>query len=294
MTTKRRAVYAWTPDGAVRRISPPGGYFWHASVHPSGGTAVFWGADDGPPRIWLADIERGTCEPLTPGDVGASMAAFTPDGSRIVYCAHLEGSGTAQPMAEMVVDGGAAPRPSTVVNLRSMAPDGSDVREISSGPFQDHRPAVSPDGATVVFVSTRGDGPLGLWLVPADGSADPTVLLAGAFVYRPVFDWTGDAVYYIHIGSDRHQIHRIRTAGGDPEPVANDDAGDTHGPFPDPGGDRLVVHSTREGHYRLYELPLDGTPMRRLGPPGWDDRRPYAHGTRAEDGTITFDAAPED
>ena len=40
--------------------------------------------------------------------------------------------------------------------------------------------------------------------------------------------------------------------------------------------------------WRLYELPLDGTPPRRLAPP---NHPRGAHGTRARNGVMTFDVA---
>lgn len=49
------------------------------------------------------------------------------------------------------------------------------------------------------------------------------------------------------------------------------------------------MHSNRDGLWRLWELPLDGSPTVRLDPPGFGDR-PRGHATRSEDGVIVFDA----
>ncbi|HEY1740416.1 MAG TPA: hypothetical protein VGI86_17010, partial [Acidimicrobiia bacterium] len=71
-------------------------------------------------------------------------------------------------------------------------------------------------------------------------------------------------------------------------PLENDDRGNTHGPAMDPRGDRLIVHSDRDGRWGLYELPLDGSPMRPLWPPG-HEHDVCAHGTRGRNGVLTFD-----
>ena len=48
--------------------------------------------------------------------------------------------------------------------------DGTDVRPLTSGSSQDERPALSPDGQTVAFVSDRG-GQRGIWLIAAAGGS---------------------------------------------------------------------------------------------------------------------------
>ena len=70
-------------------------------------------------------------------------------------------------------------------------------------------------------------------------------------------------------------------------PLANDDLGRTHGPFADPHGDVVIVHSTRgNDDHSLYEFPLDGGPMRKIEIDGVDHPM---HGTRSRNGVLTFD-----
>ncbi|MEJ7583968.1 MAG: hypothetical protein WKF43_07735 [Acidimicrobiales bacterium] len=50
------------------------------------------------------------------------------------------------------------------------------------------------------------------------------------------------------------------------------------------------MHSDRDGAWGLHELPLDGSPMRPLRPPG-REHAICAHGTRARNGVLTFDVS---
>ena len=75
--------------------------------------------------------------------------------------------------------------------------------------------------------------------------------------------------------------------GGDFEPLANDDKGLSRGPFTDPSGEVLLMHSNRTGIWKCWELPLDGkSPPRTIQPPGFVKA---THPTRAKNGVMTFD-----
>ena len=52
----------------------------------------------------------------------------------------------------------------------SAALDGSDVRPLSTGAALDERPAFSPDGQQIAFISDRG-GARAIWIVSRDGGA---------------------------------------------------------------------------------------------------------------------------
>ena len=173
------------------------------------------------------------------------------------------------------------------------AADGAWERRLTDGRYLDQRPALSPNGAMVVFVSNRGGTP-GLWLVAADGRSKPAALLTKTRAYRPWWSVDGKHIFFFVLGKEPHRIHVVPISGGRPVRLINDDRGDTHGPYADPGGRHLIVHSTRDSDdsgspvWRLYELPLDGTPPRRLAPP---NHPRGAHGTRARNGVMTFDVA---
>jgi hypothetical protein len=81
----------------------------------------------------------------------------------------------------------------------------------------------------------------------------------------------------------------MSAADGSWTPLANDDEGTSHGPFVDATGTTLLMHSTRgDGQWGLWEVPLSGATPQQLRPDGFD--KTMTHGTRAANGTITFDS----
>ena len=131
--------------------------------------------------------------------------------------------------------------------------------------------------------------PAGIWVVPADGSAEPQpVVQDGFFGYRPWFLLDGRRLACFTLVEPR-TVHLVDLDTEQVTPMAADDLGNTHGPFADPSGDRLLVHSNRGGPWRLWELPLDGSPMAELQPPGFDGQD-CGHPSRATNGVLTFDA----
>lgn len=281
----RSDIWAWWPDGETIQISHGDGAYMQACVHPAGEKVVFWGGPpDARPRLWLSPTDRAEPVGLTPTGSGARHGTFGLGGDRISYSSNSASEGERGTMRD---ESPAGSPPSGHWSLFTMAADGTDVRQVTEGPWVDQRPALSPDGATIAFVSNRG---LGIWLVPADGGNEPQPLSDSEFLYRPAWSPDGTVLYAIRVSTERRQVGTVSLETGAFTPFDNDDRGNTHGPWPDPRGDRLTVHSDRDGVWRLWELPLDGSPMQRLRPPGHEDDI-CAHGTRAENDVLTFDRA---
>ncbi len=288
-------VYSWLPGSDPVCISPGDGAYFQSTIHPNGENAVFWGGESGPPRIWRADLDGNDCEPLTPADSGARHPSYCLDGERIVYVSDCGVKQTSETVGMIFHDApSGSVRRDLILHIYSMKPDGSDVRQLTDGPVQDLRPSLSPDGKTVCFVSIRG-GSTGLWLAPADGGERPRKLQIPFTVYRPAWSPDGTRIYgFAAISNERHQVGWVCPRSGAWTPLANDDIGVTHSPFPDPHGERLLVHSNRAGRWGLYELKLDGeTPPTPLTPHGFENLI-CVHPNRARNGAMTFDSIPEE
>jgi Tol biopolymer transport system component len=280
-------VHVVRPDGSVDRLSPGDGAFMQAHVSPDGKRAVFWGERSGAPRVWVADTAGGGAAPI--GPAGARHPVWHPDG-RIVFSLEPAASETVEEIFAETATG--MPAPSIRTHLCVMDDDGTGAVALTDEIAQDQRPAIDPDGRRIVFVTNRGGPPIGIWTLDlATGELGDT----GALGYRPW--WSLDGATIFHIGfpepGRRHQIHALRLDDASDVPLAADDTGLTHGPFADPSGDRLLVHSNRDGRWQVYELPLDGSPMRSCTPEAFT-QTPTGHATRATDGTMTFDAMTMD
>jgi TolB protein len=283
----RSDVYWWEPDGRVARISPGDGIYFMACVHPDGHHAVFWGGSEGRPRLWIAD-GSSVLEALTDSRRSARFPAYSADGRTLAYSASAHPSETVRRLRRSST--AAAPVAGARMSIVLRDVDGHE-RDVTDGRHQDQRPALSPDGRHVAFISDRL-GRNGLWITRTDGLTPPRPLLVDRPVYRPWWSVDGRQIFFITLGR-RHRVHCVPAHGGRPTPLPNDDRGYSHGPYADPDGRHLIVHSTREARaapnvWALFELPLDGRPPRRLTPPGHDRG---AHGTRARNGVVTFDVS---
>lgn len=279
-------VFVWFPDGRIQKVSPSeNGLYYQPQINPDGTQVVFFGNETGSPRIWKADIASGEVIALTPPDVGARQPAFSWDGSQIVFASDMN-SGQEHERVEQM-HGNGKPPGDLVVNLFVMDADGRNIRQVTSGQYQDQRPTFSPDGKTIVFVSNRNGG-MRLWSIPVEGGVEPRPLQSSGWGYRPCFSTDGQWIFFFTNVNGRHRISRMPVEGGKIIPLLNDDRGTSHGPFADPGGEFLLMHSTRGGKWGIWMLPLDGSPARPMQPPGFEEA---FHASRAKNGVIAFDVS---
>ena len=278
-------VFARFPDGHIQKVSPlDTGTYYQAHVHPKGSHVVFFGNKIGPPRIWKANFTTRDCIALTQPTLGARHPAFSWDGSQIVFSAVSESGQKSERIEHMRSDG--LPPADLMLNIFVMDIDGSNLQQLTWGPYQDQRPFFSPDGNTIAFVSNRGGGRIRLFAVPTDGRDKPRPLQTSGWGYRPCFSVDGRWIFFVTGVNGRHQICRMPSEGGGLSPLLNDDQGRSHGPFPDPNGQYLLMHSSRGGRYGIWELPFDGSPPRPIRLPGF---KMAMHPTKAQNGTICFD-----
>ena len=97
------------------------------------------------------------------------------------------------------------------LHLFTANPDGTDVRQITEGPYQDHRPSFRPDGEWLVFASNRS-GETAIWRVPAEGGQEPEPVFIDHWGYRPWYTPDGSSVLFYGPDGNRH---RISNRGGE-------------------------------------------------------------------------------
>jgi Tol biopolymer transport system component len=286
-STALHSVHLWFPDDVVRRISPRDGSYYQACIAADGSSVAYWGGRSGAPRIFVT-IASDT------DAVGPAYARHPsyggPDNRSIVFAAQPADDPVKEPIeVAHRLQGHGVPQLDITLALFVMSVDGSGLRQLTDGAHVDQRPALSPDGRRVAFSSTRPEG-RGLWVMNTDGTGMRSLHIRGA--YRPWWSLDGRSVYFFTVYA-RHQVFvvDVDTEGARPEPLSNDTDGNTHGPALDPRGHRLIVHSATTGQWTLHELPLDGSPMRALPPPGFDELT-VSHGTCSRDGVIAFSAHP--
>jgi Tol biopolymer transport system component/DNA-binding winged helix-turn-helix (wHTH) protein len=145
--------------------------------------------------FWVAAVEDiGRAARITSGAgdlVGEVMGlAWMPDG-RLVYGSNASGN----------------------LNIWIMGPDGRHQRQLTISSQIDVKPAVSPDGRVIVFVSWR-TGTSHLWRMDADG-ANIKQLTNGEAETYPHISPDGRFVVYLSAGQNRSSLWRIPIEGGE-------------------------------------------------------------------------------
>ncbi|HSW29348.1 MAG TPA: hypothetical protein VLH75_07620 [Longimicrobiales bacterium] len=113
-----------------------------------------------------APSAEATGIPLAQGDAG--WATWSPDGLWVAYAAGRAGSR----------------------DIHRARPDGMGAENLTPDPADDYDPAYSPDGSTLVFVSTRSGGMPRLHAMSADGGEASLFADLGGPVRRPM--WSPD------------------------------------------------------------------------------------------------------
>ena len=95
--------------------------------------------------------------------------------------------------------------------------DGTRQKQLTDDPGSDVMPAVSPDGRTIAFTSSRS-GQLTVWTMGADGAHQKQITTEGRDV-RPRFSPDGTWLVYNSTGSSRSVLYKIAVRGGKPTPI---------------------------------------------------------------------------
>jgi Tol biopolymer transport system component len=181
----------------------------------------------------VANRDGGDERPLLESADNSYNASYSYDGDWIVFTSERTGS----------------------ADIWRVKPDGSDLTQLTDHPAFDDHAALSPDGHTLAFVSTRGEGNTNIWVQDINGGDAINITRSRSGNFRP--SWSPDGAW-IAFTSDR----------------------DTS-----PG--RMVLGNGAASweelqHTALYIMRPDGTDLRRLtaldaiaGSPSWssDGRR---------------------
>jgi TolB protein len=152
-------------------------------------------------------------------------------------------------------------------NIYVMNADGSDQRQLTSGPNGETSPDWSPDGKRVVFSSHRDNERLEIFTMDPDGT-NVTRLTNTQGIYERDPAWSPDGRHIVFISdrdsrSDIYDVYVMDVDGSNVRRVTTHPADDSN-PAWSPDGSRLFFESNRDGNYELYSVNVDGSGVTRL------------------------------
>jgi Tol biopolymer transport system component len=189
--------------------------------------------------IWTVPAGGGALTRITDVYNDARQPAWSPDGRWLAYFAYTEGG----------------------YDIWISAPDGSQRRKLTWGPFDDREPAWSHDGTRIAFSSDRGN-PLGsdynIWVATVATGELRQLTRDRAEDFMPSWSPDDREIAFASTRDGGQGVWAVTAADGTERRVATA-TGRVDAPSWGPGGD-LLYHVTAPGQSR-YELngrPLTG------------------------------------
>jgi Tol biopolymer transport system component len=217
------STFAWSPDGTR---------FAYES----------WADQQGPTTIMVRDADGSNPvaigEPFEAptGNVARPYLSWSPDGSSVLYWA---------PGIDVADDGRGCGNPGTFCGQRiwSAASDGSEPARIIGDPALDARsPLWTPDGETIIFAGSEGNGGLyGIYRMDADGANVERIGDLGGSAYafdRHAISPDGTTLAVVP-GNGLPDLYLVDLATGEETLIAGSD-GDEVEPFWSPDGSMIA------------------------------------------------------
>ena len=283
---------SWSPDGRIIALIPQttgtvGMFRGLFLVSPDGhdtrllSCPLPGGEVSSPTWVGSQGVIYGV--PESPGDVGNSRQALVGSAGHVLF--QEIGTGKIRTLfniqaptsrteiagAGRVIFDSLAQRGNLKLFSKTGAP--SDGRWLTRGNSIDREPYFSPDGASVIFTSSRG-GDVDVWEVSVQSGA------LHRLTDHPALDWdpfiTSDNQHLVW-SSNRGGNFEIWVAerdGSSPRQVSHDGF-DAENPVVTPDG-WVLYASGQQQHPGLYKIRLDGSSSKLLvpGPAGWPDVSP--------------------
>ncbi|MBU1702190.1 MAG: hypothetical protein KJ970_17200 [Candidatus Eisenbacteria bacterium] len=258
----------WSFATQVPDVDPPGGAGTAESFAVTGlvrGTTYFFAmkcADETPTWSDLSNVTSvttGSPQQLTYGGTGfrATAPTWSPNGEQIAFSANWTGDWEVYRIP---------------VGYGEQAIQLTDDPGHDTHAFFPNRPAWSPDGQKIAFVSDRGGGESELWVMNADDGSSPALLAGHEGFPIQSCAWSPDGTQIVYQAGrlwslvSPTDIYLIPSAGGTPALLISSEGEIlNYDPAWSPDGTRIVYGCGRNYRWEIWQMPVDGgNPIRLL------------------------------
>jgi WD40 repeat protein len=199
------------------------------------GTIAFRSDRTGNNEIYEMNGDGSGLINLTNNSSDDDLPAWSPDGSRIVFCTTRDGN----------------------YEIYSMNADGSDKTNLSDSPLEDCSSSWSPDGTQIAFASNR-DGNNEIYVMNADGSGKTRLIDNPAFDIFPNWSPDGKQIVFVSDRDGQMDIYVMNVDGSAVIRLTNIGVGDAF-PVWSPDGTKIAFGSNSDGIYEIYVMNADGS-----------------------------------
>jgi TolB protein len=149
------------------------------------------------------------------------------------------------------------------LEIYTIYPDGTNLRQLTFNSYKDKNPTFSFDGRFIVFDSNRA-GNSDIYIMNSDGSNQRRLTFDASTDWDPIISYDNKYIVFTSNRRNGHDsnIFRMNLDGSNIVALTYDDYDNADPSFtPD---NRIVFQTNRDGNYEIYIMNIDGTNKRRL------------------------------